>query len=334
MSDDKKAPLNTLPFSLCLERQSAMRGYACKLTQSRADAEDVVQNALIKALRSWPTFVPRPDLTIGSAINAWLFEITRCSFINHWRHQNAVRKYENAYWSEQHTVARGASPAARGDLTLHMRGIWGDEPYVHGVDVPTRYRYEPEDTHATCTADELLSSPLADALLQLPERQRRVVLLFRDGLEYREIAAHLDIPIGSVMSALNRARATLTQSLAAHAREEFGITAQWSKPVTKPELAFWGRSAVSARNLLAPCDHMPAWGAWRDRASWFRAIMPTLQVASDILRHSAGEAKGEALRVLITVLTLAQAEGLVYPTRRRTKPVTSPDNAPAAECAL
>jgi RNA polymerase sigma factor (sigma-70 family) len=59
-------------------------------------------------------------------------------------------------------------------------------------------------------------APIARALARLPRRQRDVLLLFAVAeLQYAEIAAALDIPIGSVQSSLHRARAKLRAALAA-----------------------------------------------------------------------------------------------------------------------
>ena len=53
-----------------------------------------------------------------------------------------------------------------------------------------------------------------DAMGDLPDKYRLVITLrYVKHLSYREIAEHLDVPVGTVMSRLNRARAALTEEL-------------------------------------------------------------------------------------------------------------------------
>jgi RNA polymerase sigma-70 factor, ECF subfamily len=84
-------------------------------------------------------------------------------------------------------------------------------------------RIEPQDPE-TSTADSRLDAEpigreLAAALAQLPESDRDVVILIAwEELSYREVAAALAIPEGTVRSRLNRARRTLRAALAAELR--------------------------------------------------------------------------------------------------------------------
>lgn len=72
---------------------------------------------------------------------------------------------------------------------------------------------EPRDVEADPT-DRLYLEEVNDEILQLPENQREVLLLVAgEGLSYRETAAMLGIPIGTVMSRLCRARHTLIEHL-------------------------------------------------------------------------------------------------------------------------
>ena len=77
------------------------------------------------------------------------------------------------------------------------------------VDVPDNA--DPAAQHAVTDAIAQLRSALA----ALPPRQREMLLLReRDGLSYKEIAAALDCPIGTVMSGLARARERLLSAVA------------------------------------------------------------------------------------------------------------------------
>jgi RNA polymerase sigma-70 factor (ECF subfamily) len=76
---------------------------------------------------------------------------------------------------------------------------------------------------ATSVPEHLTDEQVISALDKLPEHYRSVVLLADvHEFDYKEVAQILDIPIGTVMSRLNRARTQLKKSLAGVARE-YGI---------------------------------------------------------------------------------------------------------------
>ena len=79
--------------------------------------------------------------------------------------------------------------------------------------------------HATSVPEHLTDQEVISALDKLPEHYRSVVLLADvHDFDYKEVAQILDIPIGTVMSRLNRARTQLKKSLAGVAAE-YGIKA-------------------------------------------------------------------------------------------------------------
>jgi RNA polymerase sigma-70 factor (ECF subfamily) len=66
-----------------------------------------------------------------------------------------------------------------------------------------------------------MDEQLVRALDELPEDYRTIILLWAvEDLSYKEIASTLEIPIGTVMSRLHRARHRLAQQLRQHAVEE------------------------------------------------------------------------------------------------------------------
>ncbi len=68
---------------------------------------------------------------------------------------------------------------------------------------------------------ERLDGPVARALHELPEDYQAVLLLWAvEELSYKEIAMAVDVPIGTVMSRLHRARQKLSERLGAYARKE------------------------------------------------------------------------------------------------------------------
>lgn len=80
-----------------LPHMDAMYGRALQLTRSPADAEDLVQEALIRALRFWDSYDPE------QGPRAWLNTIVRNTFVNHYK--AAVRR------REVHTAAGAESDA-------------------------------------------------------------------------------------------------------------------------------------------------------------------------------------------------------------------------------
>jgi RNA polymerase sigma-70 factor, ECF subfamily len=97
-----------------------------------------------------------------------------------------------------------------------MQNLWRDELRAH------RRRAEPLDSHADIagadgrdvTIRHIQSNEAQQALDELPEDQRMVVaLVVLDGMSYQQAADILDVPVGTVMSRLARARARLVASL-------------------------------------------------------------------------------------------------------------------------
>jgi RNA polymerase sigma-70 factor, ECF subfamily len=154
---------------------------ALRMTGNPVDAEDLVQETYLRAFRAIEQFKP------GTNLRAWLFKIQTNSFINEYRKR--VRRPRNQslddveeYYLYSHLVESGVQPS----------------PSV--------------------TEDEILAqiddADVFQALDELPDNYRQVVLLADvEGFAYREIAEILDIPVGTVMSRLHRARKRLKDEL-------------------------------------------------------------------------------------------------------------------------
>jgi RNA polymerase sigma-70 factor (ECF subfamily) len=156
---------------------------ALRLTHNRADAEDLVQETWLRALRHFDQFDP------GSNCRAWLLTILRNAFLNR------VRR-EGREILESDMAADG-SGAAR----LEEAAVAHSSPE--------------EDFLQT-----VLHGDVDRALKTLPLPFRFVVTLTDlEGLTYKEVAQVLSCPIGTVMSRLSRARQLLRKELVALARE-------------------------------------------------------------------------------------------------------------------
>jgi len=151
-------------------------GTAMRLTRNRADAEDLVQDTLVKAFRFSDRF------TAGTNLRAWLYTILH----NTWR--NRLRD------------------AARGTIDVDSERV--DEAAA-SPDGPSA-----GETPERILMRASLDADLQAALDALPEAFRQAVWL-RDVEEfsYAEIAEMLDVPIGTVMSRISRGRRLLFERL-------------------------------------------------------------------------------------------------------------------------
>jgi RNA polymerase sigma-70 factor (ECF subfamily) len=142
------------------------------LTRSHADADDVVQDAMMRAWRAFDGFR-------GGDIRPWLLTIVR----NCWRTSMSERK-------------------RRGHVALPEENTQqpGDELTYAGPS--------PESAAMQSDAGRKLDAVIAT----LPDEFREVLVLREmEDLSYREIATITDVPLGTVMSRLNRARAMLRE---------------------------------------------------------------------------------------------------------------------------
>jgi RNA polymerase sigma-70 factor (ECF subfamily) len=151
---------------------------ALRLTRHRADAEDLVQDTVVKALRFQDRY------TAGTNLKAWLYTILHNTWRN--RRRDAARE---ALDVDSERVEEAASLPG-GPLAL---------------ETPERILLR-----------DTLDADLQAALDALPATFREAVWL-RDVEEfsYAEIATMLDIPIGTVMSRISRGRRALFASLQA-----------------------------------------------------------------------------------------------------------------------
>ncbi|MBV8341399.1 MAG: sigma-70 family RNA polymerase sigma factor [Gammaproteobacteria bacterium] len=146
--------------------------FARWLTRSGEDADDLVQEAFLRAFRAF-------DGLRGSDAKAWLFSIVRNCHVTAMREQQRRSFVRLSEEGEETQRAPGAPPATATD--------------------PQSATLEHE---AQCTLEGLIGS-LA------PEHREVLVLREMEEMSYREIAAVTRVPIGTVMSRLARARAAL-----------------------------------------------------------------------------------------------------------------------------
>ena len=155
---------------------------ALRLTANRAQAEDLVQDALVRAFRGFDRF------RTGTNCRAWLFKIMRNVFLNRLRGERETPREDEFF--EQRSLDR-----------------LGD---AHGMSATPEEEFLQTVVHGDVDR----------ALRDLPRHFRdAVVLCDVEGFTYKEIAEILDCPMGTVMSRLSRGRRLLRAALAGCARE-------------------------------------------------------------------------------------------------------------------
>jgi len=166
---------------VALPHLDALFNLALSLTRNRKDAEDLVQEAYMRAYRFFDSYQS------GTHIKAWLFRILRNTFINRYRARK-IRPEE---------VDFGKIDSTYEQLI--------DENFIAGQTPPS-----PE----AALMDSVLDGEIQQAIDRLPEEYRTVVLLaLVEEMSYKEISAVLSIPLGTVMSRLHRGRKLLQGDL-------------------------------------------------------------------------------------------------------------------------
>ncbi len=166
---------------LILEQLDFLYRVALKLAHDTNQAEDLVQEACYRAIRSRESFQMSP-----AGIRPWLVQILRNAFLT-----RATRESRQPRLAEDEALesAAGPVPASPPELSFHI--------------------------------GEHMDQEVARAVQALPEEYRTVLMLWAlEDFSYQEIADALKIPIGTVMSRLHRARSKLTQQLQDYAKRE------------------------------------------------------------------------------------------------------------------
>ncbi len=166
-----------------LPHLDALYNFALRLTSDPNDAEDLVQDSIVKAFRFFSSYEK------GTNAKAWLFRILKNSYINSYRKKSSkpqeIDYDEVASFYETIRAERTNSS----DLEDKMFG-------------------------------ELIDDDLTRALEEIPEDFRTVVLLCDvEDFTYEEIANMLDVPIGTIRSRLHRGRNLLKAQLMEYAQK-------------------------------------------------------------------------------------------------------------------
>jgi RNA polymerase sigma-70 factor, ECF subfamily len=180
-------------------------GAAMRLTRDPAEAEDLVQDSMVRAYRFWDSFKQ------GTNIKAWMFTILRNTFINGYHRRGRARSFHS-------------------DVNAQMRSLGPTVALANSTSQPPG----PEEALST----QITTARIREALDSLPPDYRTAVTLADlEGLSYKEIAEVMDCPIGTVMSRIYRGRKTLHKLLYEHARE-IGIVEDGDPPAGERETKY------------------------------------------------------------------------------------------------
>lgn len=159
---------------------------ALRYTRNRADAEDLLQETYSRALAAWPRF------QVGSNCRAWLFRILTNTFISGYRRKRRHDRFAHETGDACVAAFYGENFERAGNPEDRLTDGLGDE---------------------TLNALSELGADYLDVIVRADLR----------GARYRDIAAELEIPIGTVMSRLFRARRQLEERLREFAAADYGI---------------------------------------------------------------------------------------------------------------
>ena len=164
--------------SLISKHEARAYQYAFRLTRNPEEAADVVAEAFVRVFNAIHNFKGQ------SAFTTWLYRILTNCFLD-------IRKKEK---SRPTTSLENAMQTSEGELERQ-------------VEDPGRSPHEETERNER-------ESRVESAVAQLPEYQRAMIVMYHaEMMSYEEIAASLDLPIGTVKSRLNRARLSLREIL-------------------------------------------------------------------------------------------------------------------------
>jgi RNA polymerase sigma-70 factor, ECF subfamily len=173
-------------LSPCLD---GLYSSAVRLTRNDKDAEDLVQDAVMRAFRFFDKFER------GTNFRAWLFKILTNTFINGYRRQAKAKTFSDE--SERQNVEAQLVSVDASDAAMDPESVF---------------------------LERAQSAEVIKAIDSLPI-DFRMVVIYSDlqELSYKEIADILDVPVGTVMSRLFRGRKQLQKVLMQREAQEASL---------------------------------------------------------------------------------------------------------------
>ncbi|HEY7331357.1 MAG TPA: sigma-70 family RNA polymerase sigma factor [Candidatus Limnocylindria bacterium] len=265
--------------------RSELTGYAYRMLGSAFEADDAVQETLLRAWRSIDRFEGR------SSLRSWLYRIAT----------NVCLDMLSSKERRARPMDLGPAGTADGPLGDRLPEVTWLEPIPDGRVVPSNG--DPADV---ALARESIRLAFLAALQHLPPKQRAVLIL-REVLRWRaaEVAELLDTSVASVNSALQRARATLDSVQAGGDAPSKAALGDDEEKLLARYVDAFERYDMDALTALLRADatwNMPPYALW-------------LQTHTDIVRWCLGPGIGcEGSRLIPTVANGLPAFGQYKPS--------------------
>jgi RNA polymerase sigma-70 factor (ECF subfamily) len=168
-----------------MQHLDALYRTALRMTRNPQDAEDLVQETMLRAFRFLDRFEP------GTNLRAWLFKILTNTYINRYRKQSSEPRVDSLDDSEE----------------LSLYRYLDNEAASRGGSVEAQ------------VLDRFAEQDIKSAIEALPPQYRITVLLADvEGFSYNDIAEITNVKKGTVMSRLFRGRRLLQKALVDQAR--------------------------------------------------------------------------------------------------------------------
>lgn len=187
-----EVPLNYNFEELCLPCYPELLSYAQRRTKSRAKAEDIVQESVVRALQAWDRWEPMGEPVVWA--RAWMFRIVSNVFSMQYQREKTLTRI---------TGEDGSSRAVAAEL--HQSDAC-EHPYNNVNTLGDEVREALERIH--------------------PEWAEIVRLVYIEGIHESEVAKMLSIPRGTVRSRMARGRLALARILSPYARQRWGYAVE------------------------------------------------------------------------------------------------------------
>ncbi|MCX3059361.1 sigma-70 family RNA polymerase sigma factor [Streptomyces beihaiensis] len=241
--------------------RTELTGYCYRMLGSAFEAEDAVQDTMVRAWRALEKFEGRASL------RSWLYRIATNVCLDQLTAGNKRARPMDL---------TAAAPLAQAALTPRPDNVWL-EPMPDARSVPTTH-----DPAEAAVARESVRLAFVAALQRLPPKQRAVLIL-REVLAWRasEVAELLGTTVASVNSALQRARATLAEAPPADSATADPLDEEQRKLLERYVAAFEGYDMKALTELLAEdaVMTMPPFDLWLRGAPDITGFMTTLGAA-------------------------------------------------------
>ncbi len=176
---------------LCTPYYNELLIYATKLTKSKHKAQDVVQDAMVRALKAWKTWEPTPGLSVEASARGWLYRIV-------------TNLFKTEFSSSKN----------------HARILGMDVDYQHGL-IPTSLVQIKQELHQATVDnqpdhdyDRLINDVHWGLSKLKPDLADVVRMVYLEERTEQDVAKQLGIPCGTVRSRMARGRAAMARVLA------------------------------------------------------------------------------------------------------------------------